>query len=669
MKIDTSQINAIRHKDGPELVLAGPGSGKTLVITRRVQHLIDQYHVPPSAILVITFTKAAATEMRQRFEKLMGGRRVPVSFGTFHAVYFMILKHAYGYTADNIVKEEQRLQFMKEYIRRLRLEYDDENEFISSLFSEISLIKNTSVNLAHYYSSCCGQDVFRNIFEAYENFLHQNRFIDFDDMLVYCKELLVQRPDILAAWQRKYQYILIDEFQDINRIQYQTVKLLLGKEHNIFAVGDDDQSVYGFRGADTRIMLGFPDDFPDTRMVCLSINYRCSSAIVESAGRIIKNNKKRYQKEIRSAFEKSQCERVHVIEVEGMRQETDGIIQKIREMNQQGIPYLDIAILYRTNSEPSGLAMKLMQNNIPFRMKDNMPDLFSHFVVVNILDYIKAALGNRERALFLRIINRPNRYISRECLETDPVDLERMQEFYKDNHRIVQNLVTLETDFRRIAELKPYAAVNYIRKAVGYDEYLKEYASYRGIDPQEYMDIADEFQEMARGADSFIEWFNLLNEYRIKLKEQGKTAEHAKDAVVLATMHGAKGLEFDQVFIMNAVEGMTPHKKSVTDAELEEERRMFYVAVTRARYGLYIYVPKVVYGKTGQISRFVTEMVIDYDMLQVGNKIIHKRYGKGVITFVDDKKICVYFEKDQITKTLSIEYTIKNNLVTVSEDD
>ena len=167
MKIDTSQINAIRHKDGPELVLAGPGSGKTLVITRRVQHLIEQYHIPPSSILVITFTKAAATEMRQRFEKLMGGRRVPVSFGTFHAVYFMILKHAYGYTADNIVREEQRLQFMKEYIHRLRLEYDDENEFISSLLSEISLVKNTSVNLAHYYSSCCGQDVFWKIFEAY----------------------------------------------------------------------------------------------------------------------------------------------------------------------------------------------------------------------------------------------------------------------------------------------------------------------------------------------------------------------------------------------------------------------------------------------------------------------------------------------------------------------
>ena len=437
----------------------------------------------------------------------------------------------------------------------------------------------------------------------------------------------------------------------------------------MFCVGDDDQSVYGFRGADTKLMLGFPNEFPGTRLVYLNTNYRCSSAIVESACRIIKNNKERYKKAIHSAFEKSQCERVHVIEVDGMRQETDGIVQKIRKMNQNGIPYSNIAVLYRTNSEPSGLAMKLMQSNIPFRVKDSIPDLMSHFVVVNILDYIKAALGNRERALFLRIINRPNRYVSRESLETDPVDTERMKEFYRDNNRLVQNLVTLEADLRRIAELKPYAAVNYIRKAVGYDEYLKEYASYRGINPQEYMDIADEFQEMARDSDSFIEWFNFLNEYRIKIKEQMKTTDHTRDAVVLATMHGAKGLEFDQVFIMNAVEGMTPHKKSVADAELEEERRMFYVAVTRARYGLYIYVPKVVYGKAAQISRFVTEMVVDHDMLQIGNKIIHKRYGRGVITFVDDKKICVYFEKDQITKTLSIEYTIKNNLVTMSEDD
>ena len=650
------------------LVLAGPGSGKTTVITYRVKYMLEQAGIKGNQILVITFTKAAANEMKTRFEKI-NGHLNGVTFGTFHSIFFMILRHAYGYNGSNIILESEKYQIINGIIDKHNMEYNGQDDFAKNVIAEIGLVKSEMKPVEQYHSVNMKADDFQIAYREYDEILRANNKIDFDDMLVFTYELLRDRPDIRKMWQQRFRYILIDEFQDINWIQYQTVKLLLGKEQNIFAVGDDDQSVYGFRGADTKLMLGFPDDFPGTKLVYLNTNYRCSSAIVESACRIIKNNKARYKKEIHSAFEKSKCERVHVIETDGMRQETDGIVQKIREMNQNGIPYSNIAVLYRTNSEPSGLALKLMQNNIPFRMKDNIPDLLSHFVVVNIFDYIKAALGNRERALFLRIINRPNRYISRDCLETDPVDMERMKEFYKDNNRLVQNLVMMETDLRRIAELKPYAAVNYIRKAVGYDEYLKEYASYRGIDPQEYMDIADEFQEMARDADSFIEWFNLLNEYRIKLKEQMKMPEHVKDAVVLATMHGAKGLEFDQVFIMNAVEGMTPHKKSVTDAELEEERRMFYVAVTRARYGLYIYVPKVVYGKTVQMSRFVTEMVIDHDMLQVGNKIIHKRYGRGVITFVDDKKICVYFEKDQITKTLSIEYTIRNNLVTMSGDD
>ena len=662
------QTDAIRYEDGPMLVLAGPGSGKTTVITYRVKYMLEQTGINGNQILVITFTKAAANEMRTRFEKI-SGYSAGVTFGTFHSVFFMILRHAYGYNSSNIILESEKYQIINGIIEKHNMEYNGQDDFAKNVITEIGLVKSEMKPVKQYHSVNMKADDFQITYREYDEILRANNKIDFDDMLVFTYELLRDRSDIRKMWQQRFQYILIDEFQDINWIQYQTVKLLLGKKQNIFAVGDDDQSVYGFRGADTKLMLGFPNDFPGTRLVYLNTNYRCSSAIVESACRIIKNNKERYKKAIHSAFEKSQCERVHVIEVDGMRQETDGIVQKIRKMNQNGIPYSNIAVLYRTNSEPSGLAMKLMQSNIPFRVKDSIPDLMSHFVVVNILDYIKAALGNRERALFLRIINRPNRYISRESLETDPVDTERMKEFYRDNNRLVQNLVTLEADLRRIAELKPYAAVNYIRKAVGYDEYLKEYASYRGINPQEYMDIADEFQEMARDADSFIEWFNFLNEYRIKLKEQMKTTDHTKDAVVLATMHGAKGLEFDQVFIMNAVEGMTPHKKSVADVELEEERRMFYVAVTRARYGLYIYVPKVVYGKTARISRFVTEMVVDYDMLQIGNKIIHKRYGRGVITFVDDKKICVYFEKDQITKTLSIEYTIKNNLVTMPEDD
>jgi len=673
MSLNHAQTEAVAHNKGPCMVLAGPGSGKTLTIAKRIEYLIMKHKVRPEEILVITFTKYAAWEMKNRTRSICGPSSYAVTFGTFHGIYYGILKWAYRLNQSNLLSDEEKYRILREILPGIdwdqEPEADEEKDYLQELAIEIGNVKNNCMDIEEYEPVKYTTEKFRKLYRTYEETKKKYRKIDFEDMLIQCRDLFMKRPDILKKWQEKFQYILVDEFQDVNQAQYDVVRMLAAPQDNLFVVGDDDQSVYGFRGADTKLMLGFPNEFPGTRLVYLNTNYRCSSAIVESACRIIKNNKERYKKAIHSAFEKSQCERVHVIEVDGMRQETDGIVQKIRKMNQNGIPYSNIAVLYRTNSEPSGLAMKLMQSNIPFRVKDSIPDLMSHFVVVNILDYIKAALGNRERALFLRIINRPNRYVSRESLETDPVDTERMKEFYRDNNRLVQNLVTLEADLRRIAELKPYAAVNYIRKAVGYDEYLKEYASYRGINPQEYMDIADEFQEMARDSDSFIEWFNFLNEYRIKLKEQMKTTDHTRDAVVLATMHGAKGLEFDQVFIMNAVEGMTPHKKSVADAELEEERRMFYVAVTRARYGLYIYVPKVVYGKAARISRFVTEMVVDHDMLQIGNKIIHKRYGRGVITFVDDKKICVYFEKDQITKTLSIEYTIKNNLVTMSEDD
>ena len=332
------------------LVLAGPGSGKTTVITHRVKYMLEHGWVNGSQILVITFTKAAAGEMKSRFEKIMGYSS-GVTFGTFHSVFFMILRHAYGYNGSNIILESEKYQIIRSIIEKHNMEYNGQDDFAKNVIAEIGLVKSELTPIGQYHSMNMKPEDFRIAYREYEEVLRANNKIDFDDMLVFTYELLRDRPDIRRMWQQRFRYILIDEFQDINRIQYQTVKLLLGKEHNIFAVGDDDQSVYGFRGADTRIMLGFPDDFPDTRMVCLSINYRCSSAIVESAGRIIKNNKKRYQKEIRSAFEKSQCERVHVIEVEGMRQETDGIIQKIREMNQQGIPYSDIAVPIRNHPD------------------------------------------------------------------------------------------------------------------------------------------------------------------------------------------------------------------------------------------------------------------------------------------------------------------------------
>ena len=604
MKIDTSQINAIRHKDGPELVLAGPGSGKTLVITRRVQHLIDQYHVPPSAILVITFTKAAATEMRQRFEKLMGGRRVPVSFGTFHAVYFMILKHAYGYTADNIVKEEQRLQFMKEYIRRLRLEYDDENEFISSLFSEISLIKNTSVNLAHYHSSCCGQDVFRNIFEAYENFLHQNRFIDFDDMLVYCKELLVQRPDILAAWQRKYQYILIDEFQDINQIQYDIIRMLAAPQDNLFIVGDDDQSIYRFRGARPEIMLNFTKDYPDAGKVILDTNYRSGAEIVRHAGNLISFNQKRFEKKITPAAKTG----IPVVkqEFQTQREQNLYVIQEILRLHREGMEYKDMAVLFRTNMQPRFLMEMMLDYSISFTAKDRIPNIYDHWITRDLFAYIDIARGDRRRSTFLKIMNRPKRYLSRESLPYEEVAFDVWEEYYEEQGWMVQRLEKLQMDLKVIAGMRPYSAVNYIRKGVAYEDYLREYAEVRRIPFEDLADVLDELQENARGFETFDSWFEHIKQLREELEEQAKSYKVA-EGVNLSTLHSSKGLEYDTVFLVDVNENVMPNKKAVLDADLEEERRMFYVGMTRAKNRLYLLWSHQIRNKDMDPSRFLIE--------------------------------------------------------------
>ena len=291
MKINKSQLKAINHNKGPMLVLAGPGSGKTLVITRRTQNLIEEYGVNPSNILVITFTKAAAIEMKERFHSLTQGAGKGVCFGTFHAVFFTILKYAYNFNASNIIREDQRYQLFKEIIRQLQLEIDDEKDFISNLISEISLVKGERMDLDHYYSINCSEEVFKKVYQSYQNQLRRANLIDFDDMLLLCFELLRERKDILALWQEKYQYILIDEFQDINQVQYDIIKMLALPDNNLFIVGDDDQSIYRFRGASPDIMLNFDKDYPDSTMVFLDTNYRSTKNIVNSAGNVIKNNK------------------------------------------------------------------------------------------------------------------------------------------------------------------------------------------------------------------------------------------------------------------------------------------------------------------------------------------------------------------------------------------
>ncbi|MDO5409256.1 MAG: ATP-dependent helicase [Lachnospiraceae bacterium] len=608
-KMTKPQYEAVTHKDGPMLVLAGPGSGKTFVLTLRIQELIEEGHVNPGNILVVTFTRAAADQMKERFLKLSSQETTAVSFGTFHSIFFKIIRYAYHYQGSQIIREEQKYALLREIIRSKKVAIEDEKEFISGLISEISLVKGEMMNLEHYYSTSCPSEVFCEIFQAYQGWMDQNHMIDFDDMQVICYELFKGRPDILASWQRKFQYILVDEFQDISRIQYELVKMLSAPLNNLFIVGDDDQSIYRFRGARPEIMLGFEKDYPNCKKVLLDVNFRCDRNIVAAAGRVISKNKTRFEKEIQ-ANRPAACA-VLVRKFEDSSKQYLHVIREIQEAEKQGTPLEEMAVLFRTTRCAGGLVQKLMDFNIPFQMKDVLPDLYSHFISRNILAYVRIAMGSRDRSDFLEIINRPNRYVSRTLFDTPQVSFDALANVFlkQDKEWMADRIYKLEVQVKMISKMTPYAAISYIRNAIGYEEYLQEYAAFRRMKPSELFDILDEIQENSREFKTFDEWLLHIETYQQELKEKAADRNRKGEGVVLSTMHAAKGLEYDTVYIIDANEGITPHEKAVLEEDIEEERRLFYVAMTRAKNRLLICCTKEKFNKAQEPSMFIREFL------------------------------------------------------------
>ncbi|NLL72511.1 MAG: ATP-dependent helicase [Clostridiales bacterium] len=610
MELNQAQYKAIRHKEGPALVLAGPGSGKTLVITERTKNLIEEDKIAQGNILVITFTRAAASEMKERFLKAMGVDRTGVSFGTFHSVFFTILKHAYNLSAGNIIREDERLNCVKNIVHGMGLEYEDEKEFISDLLSEISLVKGNRIELSGYYSITCGDEVFRSIYKEYNNRIRRANRIDFDDMLLLSYELFSERKDILKLWQDKFRYILIDEFQDINILQYDIIKMIAEPRNNLFIVGDDDQSIYRFRGAKPEIMLNFPKDYPDSQRIILDTNYRSTLNITKAASNLISHNKIRFEKKTHS--KKDVGGKVITKEFDTMALQNQELAKEILELNKGGIDLSDMAILVRTNIGSGPILHKLMEYNIPFCVGGNLPNIYDHWITQDLISYMNIAMGDSKRGLYLRIINRPKRYISRDCFDSQEVDFEDIKEYYEDKEWMLERIDQLEYDLAMISTMKPYAAIQYIRRGIGYDGFLKEYADQRKMSVEELYDILDEIQESSRDFNSYTEWFTYMDEYREELKRQAQNNRKKKtEGVNIMTMHGSKGLEFHTVFIVDANDDIIPHKKAVLPEDMEEERRLFYVAITRAKEGVYIFSSKQRYNKEMKPSPFIRELEIE----------------------------------------------------------
>lgn len=607
MGFNEAQTQAIQHTDGPCLVLAGPGSGKTLTIVNRVKYLIEKQKVRPEEILVVTFTRFAAAEMKSRLCLVMGKRDLPVTVGTFHGIYYGILKWAYRMNQENILSETEKYQILRGVINKERMEIFDEEDFIQDIAAEIGKVKNNRIPLEEFVSEKCSADAFRNIYRNYEQHRKELKKIDFDDMLVLCYELFQSRPDVLAQWQKKFRYVLIDEFQDINRIQYDVIRMLAQPENNLFVVGDDDQAIYGFRGADSELMLGFGKDFPDAKQILLGMNYRSTANIVQNSLKLIENNVERYSKKLEANREGGSC--LHIQEVKDPVEEAEYVLEEIQKCKENGIKEEEIAILFRVHTDARAVVEAMVERKIPFQMKEHLPNIYEHFIAKDIMAYFRLATGARHRQDFLQIMNRPKRYLGRDSVAGAKVSFEDMRKFYCDKDWMIDRIDQFEWDVKMLMKMAPYAAIQYIRKRIGYDDFLKEYAFTHQINRSDLNEVLAEIEEAAKAFSSVEEWFAHVEEYTETLKVKEKERNRPRPGVRLMTIHASKGLEFKQVFLIAANEGRIPYQKAKTDKEIEEERRLFYVAMTRAKDFLKICYVKIKNGKEVAPSRFVDELL------------------------------------------------------------
>ncbi len=621
LTVNEAQSKAITHGEGPMLVLAGPGSGKTFVITQRIKHLITQNRISPESILVITFTKAAAQEMQHRFRRIMDENFYPVVFGTFHSVFFHILRQVYSFNASSIVKESEKYRLLAEILKKIpnkqlnQANKRDEDgsisvdtDYLSKILSEISRCKNLGANLRSYESEVCPKEIFLQIYREYQIEMRQRKKLDFDDMLLLCRQVLLERPDILKQWQARFEYILIDEFQDINPLQYEVIQMLARPQDNIFAVGDDDQAIYGFRGSRPELMFRFFEDYPGAKRVLLNVNYRSKQGIVEQAGRLIHCNKNRFTKEISAQNKASDGVRLQSF-LSRVQQEENMIALIKQYMGQEGASYNDIAIIYRTNISASDIADRLLREKIPFRMREKLRNIYEMPVASDILSYVRYALYENDIQDFYRIMNKPVRYISRGSVPMKRFSKEELLEFCHGKEYVRQNIENLYQQLKFLRNMSPYAAVNYIRKGIGYEEYLIKKAKEDGEDSTLYLEQLEDMQKRAASFGTLKEWLAHIEDYEDILEGVIQTEE---DAIDIVTMHASKGLEWKVVVLPDCNEGVVPHKRAEKQTEIEEERRLFYVSMTRAKENLFIFylTDEDNKKKTGNNlpSRFINEI-------------------------------------------------------------
>ena len=617
-KLNTAQQKAVCHETGPMLVLAGPGSGKTTVLLCRISRLLGRGLAKPQEILALTFSKAAAEEMKSRFENLNGASGV--SFGTFHSIFFRILRSRYGWNVEQIFQEEERRSILRNSIEAEKWDIPDLEEYISQFFSQLSLMNSELEQPNRFTPTGMPVEEFRKLYRAYEGYKERHEKLDFDDMLTQCYQLLREDAAVREYWQRKYKFILVDEFQDVNQAQFACLQILAEKHQNLFVVGDDDQSIYAFRGARPDFLLHFPTLYPAAKKVTLNTNYRSTERIVNLAERVIGNNEVRFVKNMKGIGEAG--DKVTFFLAEDAAKEAAHIAEKIGRLLDEGVPLTEIAVIYRTNLQGGAFARELYKRGIPYDLRDNSGNVYEHWVAKDLLAYLLLAENEESDSALRRILNKPKRYIGKDLLaEAEAMPYTLLRSFFvcpSLKGWQEENLENLRIDLNQIRKRTPYDALKYIRKVIGYDEYLEEFAAYRRTSAQVLQEIADEIMETAKDCADVRSFREQLERLSLQMKEQSRKKGQKRNGVALMTMHGAKGLEFRAVFLPSLVEGIVPHEKGMDT--VAEERRLLYVAMTRASEKLCLSAILQRYEKERKPSRFLAEMGLDAEMAFRKNK-------------------------------------------------
>lgn len=592
------QEEAIQHTDGPAAILAGPGSGKTFVTTHRIHRLITSQGIEPAQILVITFTKAAALEMQERFFRLMEDERPPVHFGTFHAVFYYILRQSAQYRGYTIITETEKRKLVRDIMHSHKRFMGLKEEDIEELLTELSRLKS-GVRQAPLSIQTLNEEDFLFLAEEYRSYLREFSKFDFDDLVDVCLSLLQKDENFLNGWRAQFHYILIDEFQDISPKQYEIMKLIAAPRDNLFIVGDDDQAIYGFRGAAPDSMQQFFKDYGEAKRILLDVNFRCHEEIVAAAGKVISVNENRLEKVIRASHEEG-------VGVRLFHEETEADVSKalIRALvEEQAAGRLsECALICRTNFDCGMWAQALYETKLPYTLREKPKDRFAHFVIQDIRAYLALAAGDDKRRYFLRIMNRPLRYMKRDSLPEERVERGALLNYYKNIPKIQESVRRLFRDLDNLAGKRLHLQIHYIRKVIGYDAYLRE--KYGSEKAEAFVEIGEAFETFSRQFASLQDMNDYISQYREIIKEETKETE----GVQILTMHASKGLEFSNVYIPDCNEGKIPQDRSKTKEAVEEERRMFYVAMTRAKHKLCLFYHN---GKTGKDapSRFLKPLL------------------------------------------------------------